>query len=436
MKFKQPFQWVRSIADPQMDEIDETWNMNPNIRYVMNANTLVPIKPMIEGVTDLKGGASLYNPLNLHKNLANARIRIERYRDRGLGDLLFMTGPIKLMQLMSGNTAHIDFYTLASRGGILFENPDLSNKSALFGPSIYDSFGNYDYHWLVESVTEFDEEKDQLNVYDALYRQLGIDPSEVDPTYKRPYLYLNDEDMRNLDSFFFFVGMERRLDLRKTGYYVMAPNTYGSLRSAPYGMWLEAIQEVAKRRPVVVTGIQASMIPDTDMSFNEFNARLNQYVQQTKAPIINMIGRTPARVLAAMISKSKAVVSLDSAPLYIAEALRVPAVSLWGPHHPAVRIGYDQLYMETSIWKGSACPASPCFSYDGFPKNRCPMGENTTCCEVLRDIKAQDILAMIEKIEMAHPTKVVVPKAPRPEDVVEPADQSSSTPECSSQTQE
>lgn len=77
-----------------MDEIDETWNMNPNTRYVLNANQLVPIQEMVESVTDLKGGSSLYNPLNLNRNMANARIRVERYRDRGLGDLLFMTGPL------------------------------------------------------------------------------------------------------------------------------------------------------------------------------------------------------------------------------------------------------------------------------------------------------------------------------------------------------
>lgn len=396
-----------------MDEIDETWNMNPNIRYVLNANTLTPIKEMVESVTDLKGGASMYNPLNLGRNLANARIRVERYRDRGIGDMLFMTGPLRMVQTMSGNTAKIDFYTLASRGGILFENPDLANKSALFGPSVYDSFCNYDYHWLVESVTEFDEEKDQLNVYDALFRQLGIDPNEVDPVYKRPYLFLNDEDLRNLDSFFFFAGLERKLDLRKTGYYVVAPNTYGSLRSAPYTMWLNTIQEMAKRRPVVVTGIAASRIPDTDISFNEFQSRLNQHIQQSKAPIINMVGRTPSRVLAALISKAKAVVTLDSGPLYIAEAFRVPAVSLWGPHHPSVRIGYDTAYMDTAIWKGAACPAAPCFAYDGFPTHKCPMGASTTSCEVLRDITTSDILGMIEKIEMSQPTRVVVPKSPQ-----------------------
>ncbi|HNL70532.1 MAG TPA: glycosyltransferase family 9 protein, partial [Leptospiraceae bacterium] len=60
-------------------------------------------------------------------------------------------------------------------------------------------------------------------------------------------------------------------------------------------------------------------------------------------------------------------VTLDSGLLYVAEALRVPTISLWGTHAPAVRLGYDPAYMDLAIWPRENCGAAPCFAYANFP---------------------------------------------------------------------
>lgn len=414
---------MRSIGDPQADETDETWIINPRRRYIVNANQLKPVEDLVDTISDLKSGA-LYNPLHAGMNLANANILVERYRDRGIGDLLFMTGPLAFLNFNSGGSAKIHFYTLATRAAALFENPFIADGTPQFGPVEYDSLRNYDYHWFVDSATEYDEESDQLNVYDALYRQIGVDPVKVDPRFKRPFIQLSADDRKNLDSFFFFAYLEKKIDLRKTGYYVVAPLTYGSLRSASYKTWLAVIHELSQRRPVVVVGSHPSRVPQTDMTVNEFIQSLQ--VNFKNAPVLNMIGRTPLRVMMGITSQARAVVCLDSAPLYIAQAFNIPAISVWGPHHPGVRIGYDDMLMKLAIWNKDRCSYSPCFAYDGFPITKCPMGASQTVCEPLRSFSPDQVIEKLDIVESTRP-QVLEPYTPAaplpssPEHASEPA---------------
>ena len=373
---------------------NETWQLNPPRRYIFNANQIDPLKSFIESISDL-ANASHYRPLRTPCRLSGARILVERYRERGLGDLLFLTGPLQYLRHVTGGDLNVDLYALSDRGLVLSYNPVLRFGTVLTGPLLYDDLQFYDYHWLIDSVTECDEEQDQLNVYDVLYRQLNIDPAKVDVQFKRPYAFLSEQDAKDLEQFMYFVWIERKLDLRKTGYYVVAPFSVSSSRSAPYGMWLETIRELSKIRPVVIVGMVTERMPSTDMTSGEFFQALGQ----AEGPIINAIGITPVRLLMALISKATGFVGLDSGPLYIAQAFRVPAISLWGTHAPAVRIGYDQDYMDLAIWRREECRYAPCFAWGGFPENKCPYGTNQSVCQCLSTISASDIMANVDKIE-------------------------------------
>jgi ADP-heptose:LPS heptosyltransferase len=208
---------------------------------------------------------------------------------------------------------------------------------------------------------------------------------------------LDDADHKNLDQFLYFTWLEKKLDLRKTGYYVIAPLARGSLRAAPYQMWLDVINALKTRRPVVVLGSLDGRVPTTDMEAGEFNQHLNQagpnVVNALRSPPM------PLRVSSAVISKAVAVGCLDSGPLYIAQGLRVPAISVWGPHDPGVRIGYDKDYMDLAVWNQPACRRCPCYSYDRFPAEKCPSGENQKVCEVLATASPDEIVKKFEAVE-------------------------------------
>ena len=82
---------------------DETWLLNPKRRYILNADTIDDLAPHIETMSDLEGSA-FYKPLRSAPKvrLPGSSILVERYRDRGIGDLLFTTGPMAYLHHITG----------------------------------------------------------------------------------------------------------------------------------------------------------------------------------------------------------------------------------------------------------------------------------------------------------------------------------------------
>jgi hypothetical protein len=407
--FKRPIQWTRSD--------DEVWMFNPPRRYILNANHLERLRPHIDTISDLRGSRH-YRPLRVGAQLRGAKILVERCRDRGIGDMLFMTGPLSFIQHLAGGHAHIDMYGLVDRSVILQHHPALAYAGTLAGPVEYDDLPHYQYHWFVDAATENDETRDQLNVYDALYKQLGIDPNTVNPRFKRPSMTLVQDDYTNLDSLYYMVMTQRGIDLRMTPYYVLAPISYSSLRVAPYALWLSLAQELSKVRPVIFAGHVAGdgQMPSADMTFGAFYQQIGNLGQR----IVNLMGNTSLRVVAALISRATCVVTLDSGLLYVAQAIGTPAVSLWGTHSPTTRIGYDQAYLRYAIHKRTACPASPCYAYAGFPYSRCPRLTQQLVCEPLVSVVPSDIVAKVTEIEEAQRANAVPVEAVKAESKVEP----------------
>ncbi len=384
--FNKPVMFTRSD--------DETWLFNPPRRYILNASSLENLDSHIESVSDLECSA-LYKRLQPGANLPGARVLIERYRERGIGDLLFMTGPLSYLHHISGGKVKMDLYGLAERGQVLNHHPALHLGTPLAGPLHYEDLGLYDYHWLSDAITEYDQEKDQLNVYDALYKQIGVPPEAVDVRFKRPSAHLVPKDFADLDSFYYWVFQNKKIDLRKTGYYVVSPFSNSSLRSMPYGIWHEIIAELSKRRPVVVVGHMHERVPVMDMSAGEFVNSLSSI----QGNVVNAMGLTHTRLLMALMSRANAAVCLDTGTLYIAQAFRTPAVSIWGTHNPGVRIGYDADYMDLAVWNRPACRCSPCFAYSTFPTTKCPRGEQQHACEVLASVDVNEVVSKIDLTE-------------------------------------
>lgn len=390
---------------------DETWSLVPPRRYIMTAKQLTSLSDHIEAISDFEGSA-YHTRLMAGKNITGAKILVERNRERGIGDLLFLTGVFNYLHHVSGGNIKIFPYVYSDRGQVLRHHPCLHLGTALCGPICYDDLPLYDYHWFIPSVTECDEERDQLNVYDSLYKQLGFAPADIDPRFKRPSMHLVPDDLRHLDQFFYMVWMQRSVDLRRVPYYLVAPFSNASLRSMNYSTWIDIIKGLAARRPVLVTGLMTGNMPFTDMSAGEFNSQLNRLGPN----VINALDATRnVRVLTGLISKAVAVVCVDSGPLYIAQAVRTPAVSIWGTHDPRVRIGYDPDYLDLAVFQHEACHAAPCYAYSAFPTHKCPRGDNQSVCEVML---AVDPATIIEKIEMIESSNNVLgtfsPKAPSP----------------------
>jgi hypothetical protein len=403
VSFKEPCLFNRSDS--------EVWLFNPGVRYVLNTCQLKNLEVFVETSTELRG-SSFFKPLNAGSNIAESRILVQRLLDRGIGDMLFMTGPMAYMHAVTAGTVKLDMYALSDRSQVLLHNPLLRHKTTLAGPLIYDSFRNYDHHWLVNVATEYDSETDQLNVYDCLFQQLGLDYTKIDPRFKRPNAVLSADDHMNFDALALHIFQERQFDLRRTPYYVVAPLSHGSLRSAPYMKWVELISKLQEMRPVVVLGSLTERMPSPDVSAGEFMGLLDRMGRN----VVNLVSdRTPLRVAMSVIANSALTISLDSGLLYVAQAFRTPAISVWGTHHPGVRLGYDKDYMDLAIWKAENCRHCPCFSYQGFPTDKCPRREAQTFCEVFNnETFLEDVMEKLELVEgrrVASATPFEVPKS-------------------------
>lgn len=373
----------------------ETWFLNPVRRYLFNAAHVRKFEENVESLSDIQG-SPLYRPLNAARQMAGKRILVERFRDRGLGDLLFLTGPFAWLHYITGSDIKIHVYAFSDRGQVLQNCPHIDHGTVLVGPTHYADFAEYDAQWLINSVTESSAEQDQLNVYDALFTQIGVDPSTVDPRFKRPHVRIDTGELTALYQFFHTVWSERQFDLRKTGYYVLAPLTHSALRLAPYSYWIALAKELSRRRPVIVIGQQHEALPDSDISAGEFLTHMSEAGHQ----VINLVDRGLAlRSVMALISQATALIGLDSGPLYIAQGCRVPAVSIWGPHDPGVRIGYDPDYMALAVWNQEFCQNSPCFAFGRFPIQKCPDGAGQKICQVLRAITVESVLEKVDLIE-------------------------------------
>ncbi len=109
-------------------------------------------------------------------------------------------------------------------------------------------------------------------------------------------------------------------------YIVIAPGAAYETRVWPhFGELCRMIRE-KMRVPVVVVGTKAELAPRKAIS--------ECMTARSKAPLIDMIGKTNVKGLVSLISGSAGFVGNDSGPMHIADALDVPTVAIFGPTIP------------------------------------------------------------------------------------------------------
>lgn len=107
------------------------------------------------------------------------------------------------------------------------------------------------------------------------------------------------------------------------------------------------------------------------------------------APVVNLVGQTTLRELAAVLSLATVVVSNDSGPMHLAAALGRPLVSLFGPTDPR-RTGP---YGATAQVLTHAVPCAPCL------RRRCPLVHH----DCLERLPVERVLASVRAALAATP---------------------------------
>jgi len=104
-------------------------------------------------------------------------------------------------------------------------------------------------------------------------------------------------------------------------------------------------------------------------------------IAATRAPLVDLVGRTSLRELTAVLARAALVVCMDSGPMHIAAALTRPLVALFGPTNP----GRTGPYSDTAHVVRLALPCSPCYA------RRCPLGHQ----DCLRTLDVQRVRAAV-----------------------------------------
>ena len=230
-------------------------------------------------------------------------------------------------------------------------SPHVSARSALilFMSKIPKRIGfdRSELSWLYTHTVKHSWEKHEVDRNLELLRPLGIKKYE-----RMPYLYLYQEEKEKV---------KRDFALPEE-FIVLSPFSNFPLKEWHLGGWIELSKRISM--PAVIVGTKKDV--EKSKVFNE-----------TKA--INLVGKTSLRELMAVISLSKLVVSCDSSPVHIANALGVPALSLYTSTSP--QYGF---YPLKGFYLVPNLPCSPC---SPNPK-RCKTG--TQAC--LTFIRVEDVL--------------------------------------------
>lgn len=206
-------------------------------------------------------------------------------------------------------------------------SPHISARSALIlfmaGVPVRVGFDRSELRWLYTHTVRHRWGVHEVDRNLELLRPLGI--GEFD---RMPELLVSEEEKREV---------RKRFGLPE-GFVVLSPFSNFRLKEWSIERWVGLVERL--RIPSVVVGA-------------ERDAERARVFEKTQA--INMVGKTSLRELMAVISLSRAVISCDSAPVHIANALGVPAVSIYTATSPDY--GFYPLrgeYLKPQL------PCSPC----------------------------------------------------------------------------
>jgi ADP-heptose:LPS heptosyltransferase len=343
----------------------------------------------IESVTDL----APYLSELAAKRPANWRgKRVLFYRNRGIGDQLIASAASRFFS----ETLNAHCFQAAERvhEPLWLGNPYISGSAfamPLHLDTIYRSKGPgfLSGAFFLESVSEWDSDGEQANVYDRLFAMLGLDPARVGAKYKRPSLTLRATDLSLRDAWLKKVGAAFGTSLER-GYLFLQIAGTNKVRSLPNPViekTLYALNDYANKLqiPILVTDSKALAPAVVEM------------VKRTERAINLAGGISSVRLLISLIAGASVVVGPDSSALHVAAAFEVPAVGIWGPFSPQSRTLYYP--RQIHLFHPEYCALAPCYNYlPDLPYAKCPRGLEQPHCEVFEGVSVQEIFEALKDV--------------------------------------
>jgi glycosyl transferase family 9 (putative heptosyltransferase) len=313
--------------------------------------------------------------------------RVLFYRNRGVGDQLIISAIGKFFREVLG----ADVRQLCDRvhETLWACNPYIANvplSVPLHLDAVWRAKGRpfFDGAFFIESVSEWDVDSEQPNVYDRLYSVVGIDPATVPIKYKRPVFMLHADDDDKRSAWLRANGQQHAALGRYITVQLRAAN---NVRSVPPHIAIKVLQaasEVAQKKDLsVLVTDDRPLAPETALAIGQLKR------------VFDVAGKIPTvRLFGSLIGGSAAVVGPDSSALHFAAAFETPALGIWGPFAPDARCKYypNQIH----LFHDELCLNAPCYNYmPDLPYHKCPRGTKQTTCEVYEGVTVDEVYSAL-----------------------------------------
>lgn len=375
---------IRSTNGPFVTDL----NFNPGERYIVDDFCM---NQLVQGIPDALYEYSDLAPLLRREMPINwAGKRVLFWRGCGLGDELMLSAVVRYFR----EVLHAEPYIMCPAmhrpiwGHDLEHSDSISSHPALMPihlDAVWRAAGRpfFDYAFFLESVTEWDADQEQENVYDRMYRLCGIDPFKVSAKYKRPYIDLTDHDRAEFGSWKKQLA-EIGLNLAG-GYIVVQMGPKNPIRDLPEKKSLEVLDALSG------CGLQVVVVDDKPL-VGPISAAMSTF-----PGFYSLCGMIPhIRHLFSLVNQAKLVVGPDSFVLHVAAGLDIPSISFFGPVSPESRSKYYPNHH--AVWHHELCPHAPCFSFNGFPANKCPKGKEQKSCEVFEGVTGSELRWLVAQV--------------------------------------
>ncbi len=350
----------------QLNDLDKT--------RCHNCGEDMPVTPPVplEGMTDFM--PFYMSHVRRPQNWRGKRVLF--YRNRGIGDQLISSALSRFFSEM----LKAQCYQLSDRIHELLwcGNPYIYGQPVRLPLSI-DSLIRvngkpfFDWFFPMESVSEFDTEIEQGNVYDRLFAQLGFDPSRIPEDYKRPYWALTEKDLEDTKT-------------------PTEPYVAFQLRATNVGRTIPLTTMA-----IVLSELDKLGLPILCMDDDPLDAELAKLIGCFKNAR-DISGQTKTvRNYGTLIRMAKLVVGPDSSAIHFAASGAVPCISMWGSFHPDSRVKYYKNHV--ALFHPEYCQHAPCFNWEEhLPYHKCPNGKEQKNCAVFDGVQPEEIATAIKKL--------------------------------------
>ena len=294
------------------------------------------------------------------ENLDNKRILI--IRNGGFGDLLFLQPVLNYIKSNYKNT-FITFCASINYSKIFNFFPKGLIDNLVYIPFDSSILSDHDYHFIYEGLIERCAEAKKENCYDLMTRFSHIDIDHSKELY-RSILDVSSANENEISTI-----------LPSKEYIVIQMRATSMIRMMPESNWVPIIKELSTKYNIILL--------DHPRYLHAYDRFINES-KFDKNSVLNLTGYCNNIGFALyIISKSKAVIGVDSAYIHIGDSFNKPVLGIYGAFKADLRMRYYRKrdWIETK----SNCEKQPCFLHqmDMHTCSYYAKGEYPICMQVI-----------------------------------------------------